>query len=196
MKRVIFGVLLSCVFAASSAAQSFMPYAWSAAGNTGIVDEAGALLYEFNGTGSVAIKTSVASGNLEIRYPVPLMQFAFRPPFDPNSDGPDPRITLRARLRDTGAGARVVVRLRELNLNTGALRTLATYDSDSTTNPSLPSTSYFLYTTYLNVPHTFEFDYVNHAYYVEAQLTKSSSSANPGLMAVQICNPAAACEEN
>ena len=69
-------------------------------------------------------------------------------------------------------------------------------DSDSTTNPSLPPTSYYLYTTYLNVRHTFEFDYVNHADYVEGQLTKSGSSANPGLMAVQICNPAGASEEN
>jgi len=60
------------------------------------------------------------------------MQFAFRKPFDPDSDGPDQRITLRARLRDTGGGRG---RLRQLNVNIGALRTLATYDSDSTTNP-------------------------------------------------------------
>ncbi len=195
MTRLVLAAGIAAALAATAAAQTIEQQVWSAAGVTGTVDEVGLSMFQANSSGSVSIKSSVASGTLEIRYNLSHMPFVQRKPFDPNDDGPDQRIFLRARLRDTGAGARVIVRLQQLNLDTGELQTLATLDSDDPRNPALVSTSYFLYTTRLNVPSTFNFDFSRFAYFVEAQLIKTSSSANPGLMAVQICTPGGACEE-
>jgi hypothetical protein len=196
MMRVLLAAGFAAALAATAAAQqTFEQQTWSAAAVTGTVDEAGLSMFQANSTGSVSIKSSVASGTLEIRYNLSHMPIVIRKPFDPQDDGPDQRIFLRARLRDTGAGSRVIVRLQQLNLDTSELQTLATFDSDDPANPAFPSTSYGLYTTRLNVPSTFQFDFSRFAYYVEAQLIKTSSSANPGLMAVQICTPGGACEE-
>src|SRR4051812_21822483 len=79
---------------------------WSAAGVTGIVDEADVNIHSFNNTGSVSIKPAVAAGTLDIRYPVQTL---------PDLLVPDGDCTeMRVNLRDTGPGARVIVRLMAL----------------------------------------------------------------------------------
>lgn len=185
------GVMVA--LAASAAAQTIATGVWSAAGNTGEVDSNHQAFYQTNGTGSVQVKSN-ATGTVFIRYNVSGIPRVFRDPHDPDDDGPDQRIQLMARLRDTGPGARVVVRLRELNLDTGALRTLALVDSD-TRYATVGQPEYMSEYAYLSVDEDFQFDYWHHAYYIEAQLTKTTTSANPGLMAVQVCNPAGACQE-
>jgi len=151
---------------------------WTAAGSTGIVDEADTQMHVFNSTGSVSIKSSVASGTLDIRYPM-------------HSLGPvglADCMMLRARLRDTGAGARVVVRLMALDITNGQLTSLGEIDSNNTGQPPpADPTQYVLYRTCLRVDQSLPFDFVFFTYYVEAQLTKTTASANPGLMALQIC---------
>jgi hypothetical protein len=176
---------------ASAAAQTFATGVWSAAGNSGAVDSTQQSVYQTNGTGSVQVKSN-ATGTIVLRYNVSGMPRVFRQPYDPEDDGPDQRIQLMARLRDTGAGARVVVRLRELNLATGSLRTLALINSD---NSFSSGTEYFNEIVYLSVDEEFQFDYWRFAYYIEAELSKTTATANPGLMAVQVCNPAGACQE-
>ena len=180
--------LISAVFVLACApatfAQGFLPSVWTAAGVTGIVDETGTGIQVFNNTGSVSIKSSVASGTLEIRFPVQTL------PVNPSPEGAC--VQMRARLRDTGAGARVLVRLMRLDITTGSLRSLGEIDTDST--PERAGDQYSLYQTCLRVPNAFPFDVGFFAYYVNAQLIKAAPAANPGLMAVQICNTDEACQ--
>lgn len=189
----LFLVVAAGSAAAQTPAQTVPTGVWTAVGNSGEVDSAHQSLYQTNGTGSVRIK-SAATGKIVLRYNVSGIPRVFRKAYDPADDGPDPRIQLMARLRDTGAGARVVVRLRALNLVTGALGTLATIDSD-TFYAAVGQPEYVSEYALLNVDADFQFDYWHYAYYVEAELWKTSSTANPGLMAVQVCNPAGACQE-
>src|SRR5437762_4523490 len=98
---------------------------WSAAGFTGIVDEADLNIHQFNSTGSVSIKSSVSSGTLDIRFPVATML---------NHQAPAGACTeMRALVRDTGPCVRVSVRLMQLGSRSGIARrvsTLAQIDSD------------------------------------------------------------------
>ena len=186
------GALL--LLTASAAAQSAGPaQVWSVVANSGDVDSRQQSLYQTTRSGSVQIKSG-STGSIVLRYAVTGIPAVFRRPHDPEDDGPDQRIQLMARLRDTGFGARVLVRLRALDLDSGTLTTLATIDSD-VSYYSAGQPEYRNEFAYLNVDEHFQFDYWRYAYYVEAELSKSSSTANPGLMAVQICNPAGVCQE-
>jgi hypothetical protein len=176
--------LFVLAWAPAGFAQGFFPSVWTAAGVTGIVDDASTGIYVFNNTGSVSIKGSVPSGTLEIRFPVQTLPV--------NSSPQGACVQMRARLRDTGAGARVLVRLMRLDVTTGSLRSLGEIDTD--TQPQFEGNQYNLYQTCLNVPNAFPFDVASFAYYVQAQLIKSTATANPGLMAVQICNTDEACQ--
>jgi hypothetical protein len=163
---------------------------WSAAGVTGTIDEADLNIYQFNSTGSVSIKSSVPSGTLDIRFPVHTM---------PNHSAPAGACTeLRAVLRDTGAGARVIVRVMQLGIHSGfegQLTSLGGIDSDRTPrlSPVNQPDQYAPYRTCLNVGTT-PFDFAFFTYYVEAQLIKTTAAANPGLMSVQICHTEEQCE--
>ncbi|MEN3339097.1 MAG: hypothetical protein V7647_2773 [Acidobacteriota bacterium] len=186
--------LIAAVFvlgsAAGAAAQTPADI-WSAAGVTGSIDEADLSMHQFNSTGSVSIKSSVAGGTLDIRFPVQTMT---------NHLAPAGACTeLRAVLRDTGAGARVIVSLMQLGIRSGfegQLTRLGQIDSDTT--PRLTALNqpdqYAAYRTCLKVPTEPPFDFASYTYYVEAQLIKTSSSANPGLMSVQICHTDEQCE--
>jgi hypothetical protein len=165
---------------------------WSAAGVTGMVDEADQGIHSFNSTGSVSIKSSVARGTLDIRFPVQAVPDLLVPQ---ESDCPE----LRVNLRDTGSGARVIVRLMALSIFPGSgtrLTSIAQIDSD--TRPlGGDATQYRNHRTCLNgTPpgSEFIFDKAFFSYYVDVQLIKTSSTANPGLMSVQICPSQDACD--
>jgi hypothetical protein len=168
--------IVSAVVALVCVPPAFAQAIWTASAFTGIVDEADTHMHLFNNTGSVSIRTSIANGALDIRYPV-------------NALGPlglSECVMMRARLRDTGPGARVLVRLVSLDITTGQRRLLGQIDSDTVQPPADP-TDYALYRTCLNVDSSLPFDFVFFTYYVEAQLIKTTAAANPGLMALQIC---------
>ncbi len=158
---------------------------WSAAGVTGIVDEADLNIHQFNSTGSVSIKSSVTSGTLDIRFPVQTVPDLLVPQ---QGDCPE----MRVNLRDTGSGARVIVRLMALSIFPGSgtqLTSLAQIDSNSQLPPGDP-TEYRSYRTCLNnlsPGSEFLFDKAFFTYYVDVQLIKTTASANPGLMSLQIC---------
>jgi len=166
---------------------------WSAAGVTGIVDEADLTIHSFNSTGSVAIKSSVASGTLDIRYPVQTVPDLLVPQ---QGDCPE----MRVNLRDTGPGARVIVRLMALSIFPGSgtqVTSIAEIDSDRSQPPLGDPNEYHSYRTCLdNVPpgSEFLFDKAFFTYYVEAQLIKTTATANPGLMSLQICPSQDACD--
>jgi hypothetical protein len=166
---------------------------WSAAGVSAAIDEADLSIHQFNSSGSVSIKSSVASGTLDVRFPVPTM---------PNHLAPAGACTeLRAVLRDPGAGSRVIVRLMRLGIRggfEGQLTSLGGIDTDKTqrlTALNQPD-EYAAYRACLNVGTDRPFDFALFTYYVEAQLIKTAAGGNPGpgLMAVQICHTEEQCE--
>jgi hypothetical protein len=193
MRLTLLSLTVAAVVAASAAVAAQESSIWSAAGVTGIVDESGLNIHQFNNTGSVAIKSSVTSGTVDIRFPVQAVPDLLIPQ---SGDCPE----MRVNLRDTGTGARVIVRLKALSIFPGSgtqVTTLATIDSDTTAPPSGAADQYRSYRSCItNLPpgSEFLFDKAFFAYYVEAQLIKSVATANPGLMSVQICPSQDACD--
>jgi hypothetical protein len=120
----------------------------------------------------------------------------------PAHDAPAGACTqLRALLRDTGPGVRVVVRLMQLGIKSGfdgQLTSLGQIDTDTSQRLSRLNEplAYAQYRTCLNVPTGRPFDFQFFTYYVEAQLIKTAAGGNPGpgLMAVQICHTEEQCE--
>ena len=167
---------------------------WNAIGNAGAVDEADLSIYQFHATGSVAIKSSVASATLDLHYNVSGLPIVEISPPPPDNDGIGHCVALRAVVRDTGAGARVVVRLKQLDLFRGTgVRTLGVIDTDPS---GLASTDYFRFEKCLSLPDDFQFEYGQFVYFIEAQLIKSTAAANPGLKAVSVCNRTTMCDDN
>jgi hypothetical protein len=108
---------------------------------------------------------------------------------------------LRALLRDTGDGVRVIVRLMQLGIKSGfegRLRAIAQIDTDIT--PRLAASTSRSSTR--PVGHACRpaggqpFDFEFFTYYVDAQLIKTAAGGNPGpgLMSVQICHTEEQCE--
>jgi len=192
MPRIFRSFLLPLVLCAAVPLAAAESGIWSAAGVTGVVDEAGLNLFKFNSTGSVSIKSSVTSGTLELRFPVNAVPDLLIPQ---QGDCPE----LRVNARDTGAGARVMVRLMALSIFPGSgngVTSLAEIDSDATPPPADPTQYRALRTCINKLPpgSEFLFDKAFFSYYVEAQLIKSNGTANPGLMSVQICPSQDACD--
>jgi hypothetical protein len=95
------------------------------------------------------------------------------PPFVP--------FTLSARFRDTGDTQRVVILLKELNLQSGTENTLLTFDSNTFSS----STNYQAETA--PRPCQFALDFGQNAYYVAPQNWDSSGSgASPGPEAIWV----------
>jgi hypothetical protein len=182
-KRTLF--ISTVIVLAWASAASAQPQ-WAVAGFTGSVDESDASLHVFGSNGAVAVKSSVARGTLNIRYPVEMKFFQFNPP---DSDCTE----LRANLRDTGAGARVIVRLMRLGIGgeapIGELTLLAEIDSDRL--PSSASNEYLTHRACFNQDPGFLTDWT---YFVDAQLIKTAATASPGLMSIQICSSQDSCD--
>jgi hypothetical protein len=96
-------------------------------------------------------------------------------------------LSMRARFRDDGNNAQVILRLFEINFETGATSLLLTLDS----NAFAPQHDYQLQTvsaqTGFNRP-----DFVNNAYFIEATLVQKRPTitpfggGRPGLAAIQL----------
>jgi hypothetical protein len=93
---------------------------------------------------------------------------------------------LRANLRDTGPGARVIARLMRLGIGgeavVGELTSIAEIDSDT-----FPSATSDRYITHRACLYGEPGPIVDFTYYVDVQLIKTTATANPGLMSLQIC---------
>jgi hypothetical protein len=186
-QRVMSSVSAVIVFACVAVASAQVVW-WSAAGATGAVDESDRSMYVFGSNGAVAIRSSVTRGTLDIRYPVLPLFRTFNPPGDDCTN-------INAVLRDTGPGARVIVRLMELGIRSGIegpagqLRSIAEIDSDML-QPVGGSNQYREAKACI----ASGFDPTFFTYYVEVQLIKTTATANPGFMAVGICPDDDSCD--
>jgi hypothetical protein len=170
-------VAAAVVFAWASVASA---QGWAAAGATGAVDESGRSMYVFGSNGAVAIRSSVTRGTLTLRYPVQSLPFEFTPTGDCTE--------LRVLLRDTGSGARVIVRVMQLGIDgeatIGELTSIAEIDSDRMPASGDPNQYRRYHACLTHGVSSGGGDYLN---YVDVQLIKTTATANPGLMFLKIC---------
>lgn len=88
---------------------------------------------------------------------------------------------MRVRVRDTGAGANVLVVLRRSNLAAGGIETIATFDSESVAAGSG-------FQTPADVPFNHAFDFTSYVYWVDVTLNRTDESGLPGFAGAIVGN--------
>ena len=180
-----------CVLSLAFAAQARAQDGWIVPGATGTPDESSFSSVSFNDAGTVSLKPGATAAVL--RYPVlHTVNFDWY-----ESEDHTVLLCMRAVMRDTGPGARVVLKLQEIatmfsdpDTAGASVRTLLTIDSNTaidegTSGPLQGSTDYRMAVACTNTTGPV-LAWGQHAYFVEATLTRSSSSANPGLKAIEL----------
>jgi hypothetical protein len=170
----LFAIALLTFFASAAQAQDWV-------GSTGTVDPNSTNLIKYI-NGRVELRNDAPVGSVAfIRYNVlPVRDLA------QDLNGIAYRIFF-ARFLDNGAG-HVFLSLNQLNLNTGVVTTLMTFDS----NLSSPSASYQVGNTPGNPSFNFtwadsqSFNSVDSVYYVEAQLSRTAAGGQAGLAGFSI----------
>jgi hypothetical protein len=179
------GFLFSVLIASAPISAQIVPQYWSVTASTGIADESSISKVAFNEAGSAYFKSG-ASGTIELRYPV-VPTGELEKTKAGTSEG---FFCLDVIYRDTGAGSRVVARLK--STDGGTVTTHLTFDSDS-----LPPTGN-AYDSNANTgdpicgPRNADgsvmtfFDTERRAYFVEVLLTKTTSTGTPGIRVIKI----------
>jgi hypothetical protein len=94
---------------------------------------------------------------------------------------------MKARFRDNGANNRIIFRVKRVDLNTGATQTLMTMDSDNYAG------SASFQTREVGCGNSFTFDFSNHAYYVEATMSRTNLPVTPGIASIQLGRSSSPC---
>lgn len=148
---------------------------WITAASAGTVDEADASIVNLSGPIANIRTVAPAPAALDIRYNVV--------PVDGLYFGGASHV-MTARFKDNGSAAQVIVQLKRYNLNTGAVSTLLTLDSNTFPANSLYQTQ----DTSTSCPPGWAFDFLTYAYFIEVTITKSAAGGDPGLSAIQLGN--------
>jgi hypothetical protein len=173
--------------------------AWTTVGSAGTVDDAdaGKLVFQGSAVSFPEIlpplpteRTAQAESNALIPLPTQTTSATIR--YNVTAvDGlfePGAELGMTVRFRDDGGWAQVLVRLYEQDIYTGATKLMLTFDS----NAVLPSPNYQTHGVGVALPYP-QFDFSQKAYFIEATLTKTSSSISinggkPGLAIIKL-NP-------
>jgi hypothetical protein len=143
---------------------------WTSVGSVGVVDELDLSLFDFvNGEARVK-STAPAPATLNLRYNIVAI--------DELSSGFQDPYRFRARFRDNGSGAQVVLRLKSVNFATGLTSTITTFDSNTFSS----SAGYQTREKCVLI----DFDFLNNAYFIDADLIKSAGTGQPALSLIQI----------
>jgi len=148
---------------------------WTAVGSTGVTDgfDIGELFFNpaMSGTASVSPNATLPA-QVTIRYNVVAVSDLVK--------NPDTGFNFTARFRDNGPQARVILRLRSVNIGTGFVQLIQTLDS----NNYPPSASFQTRTVFFCSGN--DFDFTQSAYFVEAELLRNTGAAQPALAAISI----------
>jgi len=187
--RPYFGSLLSLAIAfglmvgiPSTASAQLQP--WTTVGSAGTMDDNTLKVVTLDG--STSVLAGFQRGGVTIRYNVVAVNGLFG----------SPSIFMLVRYRATPdpivfgrADSQVVVKLIEVNLNTGLTTTKLVFDSNK-----FPASNDFQTQSVSTCPALSMFDFGSNAYYIEVQLGKRQPfSGSPGIQAIQVsafnCNP-------
>lgn len=146
---------------------------WTAAGTTGIVDGSDYGIVEFIPP-SVRVYPYVPTTKL----PAYLNLYYNVEAVDGLTDGR--KIIMKVRYLDNGANANVIVRLKEANQNNGVINTRINFDSDSY------GTSPYVQSKEISTCSTSSLDFRNNVYWVEAVLTKKTTTGTPVLVGIMV----------
>jgi hypothetical protein len=124
----ILGITLAVISSIPATAQADNFEPWSSVASAGTVDEADTGIVTFSGATAGVATSAAVPATLDIRYNLVAVDGLLQ-----SGDG----TFFEARLRDNGANARVILRLRQINLATGAVSTVLSIDSN--TLPALPN---------------------------------------------------------
>jgi len=181
----LFAVIGAVFFLATPAAAQ-----WSAPGNTATADESSEHAVVRNDAGSIALASGFV-GTAQLRWPLTHV-----PGLDDDRATSGPyQLCLWVRVRDTGSADRVVIRVQELTDGDGRLRTLATWDSSTAVD--FAGTPFEMegntdYRAGVVCPlrrgstELFGLDWRFRTYFVDATMSRTASSGNPGIMVVKV----------
>jgi hypothetical protein len=145
---------------------------WTCIGSTGTVDEADTSIVKFSGATATVKGSAPLPAKLDIRYNIVAEELL----------GGGDNVLMTVRYRDNGDAARVIVRIKELDLSTGAISTKLTFDSNDFVQASATQEQT------VNTP-CFSgsfFDFFNNAYWIEVQIKKTGADGTPALQGIQI----------
>src|SRR5262245_14081826 len=162
--RLCLGLALLVIFTIPSHAQSKF---WTTSATAGTVNDEDIGRVELGGGIATLSIAAPAANPAIIRYNVVAVDGLFLSNF--------PRMTVR--FRDSGDDARVVVRLRRYNINTG-VQSGALLELDS--NDYAPSTSF--QTRFVDNCNGMSFDFGTYAYFIEVELTGGVSEPRIGVI--------------
>lgn len=142
---------------------------WTAAGSTGSIDESD--LDEFATKLSYLYFKTGITGAIRARYNV-------TNPFDWEGVHDGNWNKLYVSYKDPGDSSRIVVSLKSVDIETGRPSTIARFDSNDF--PALDS----IQLQDIEVSH--EFDFHSKAYYIEAYVKRTNTSAGVGLFVIKL----------
>jgi hypothetical protein len=144
---------------------------WTTSGSSGAIDDADYSIVDLSGP-YASVKAGI--GTVDIRYNVVAL------PGLEGGNGP----AMVVRYRDTGSGSRVVVKLQELNIQTGAIRNLMLFDSNN-----YASSRSYQARGVGSCSWNWAYNFNSNVYYIETSITRSTATnpiANPSLAGVQL----------
>jgi hypothetical protein len=151
---------------AGPAKAEIVPYAIDMIASSGVVDESSFDTISLKGPFAELKSNAPTPSSVVLRYNLDL------PDLSPGMY----HYTWTVRFRDTGPADRVLIRLKQLNLKTGELSTVSTFNSDTYPPEMGYQTRKFSYEWHLND------DLV---LYKEARLVRLAAGGKPGLAALQ-----------
>lgn len=191
---VLFLVIALLAFGTAVAQAPDKDRLWTTVGSAGTLDEAdtGKVFFDHGkvqmgqvlagSTTGAAASTKAAvitqARTAVIRYNVTPVDGMFPPPVSfPNSVG----MQLRLRFLDTGARARVVAKLVEVDLLNGSETALVTFDSNGS---GIPASNNYQVKEAGNCDR--RFDFIRKAYYIEASLTVTNDTIAGNAAGIEI----------
>jgi hypothetical protein len=181
----LFAVVASVLFLSTPAEAQ-----WNAPGNTAVADESSEHIVVRNDAGSISLAAGFV-GTAQLRWPlthVPGLD-------DTRATSGSYQLCLWVRVRDIGSTDRLVIRVRELTDGDGTLRTLATWDSSTAVD--FAGTPFEMegntdYRSGVVCPlrrgstELFGLDWRFRTYFVDASMSRTASTGNPGIMVVKV----------
>jgi len=142
---------------------------WTTVASAGTVDESDLQIVSLSGATATIKNSAALPATLDIRYNVVAVDGVF------GGDG----IVLKARFRDNGADAQVILQLKRYSFATGTTSTLLTLNSND-----YPSDAGFQLQSKGNC--STQLNFFENAYWVEVQIKKTGTGGSPSLALIQV----------